>query len=209
MNDNNDDYTVSLLIPVYNEEATITRFYEEVSRVTEPVGEHLEFVFINDGSSDNSVGIIRELIKRDSRVALINFSRNFGKESAMVIIDKIPFPQMTIDLKAERKYCETHRNVTGKYDIFQMVDMPRAIIDLKQGVGRLIRKENDVGVTVICSPALTDGGRKQYRDEILESLPPMYFDSDTGVIPEFWAWHKKHAASGGSAQVYYSGGNSG
>ena len=122
-----------------------------------------------------------------------------GRDLSMVIIDKIPFPQMTIDLKAERKYCETHRNVTGKYDIFQMVDMPRAIIDLKQGVGRLIRKENDVGVTVICSPALTDGGRKQYRDEILESLPPMYFDSDTGVIPEFWAWHKKHDAPEPSA----------
>ncbi len=78
-----DSYTISLLIPVYNEEATIMKFYEVVSRVTAPEGEHLEFVFINDGSSDSSAAIIRELIKRDSRVALINFSRNFGKESAV------------------------------------------------------------------------------------------------------------------------------
>ena len=70
--------------------------------------------------------------------------------------------------------------------------MPRAIIDLKQGAGRLIRKEDDTGVVVICSPALTDGGRKQYRDDILESLPPMYFDTEVSTIREFWDWHRKH-----------------
>ena len=151
---------------------------------------------------DDSLGKEQMTVRfrQDGRAVLIG-TKSFwegvdmpGKDLSMVIIDKIPFPQMTIDLKAERRYCETHRNISGKYGIFEMVDMPRAIIDLKQGVGRLIRKENDVGVTVICSPALTDGGRKQYRDDILESLPPMYFDSDIGVIPEFWNWHRKHDA---------------
>lgn len=115
-----------------------------------------------------------------------------GKDLSMVIIDKIPFPQMSIDLKAERKYCEAHRNPASGYGVFELVDMPRAIIDLKQGAGRLIRKEDDTGVVVICSPALTDGGRKQYRDDILESLPPMYFDTEVSTIREFWNWHRKH-----------------
>lgn len=79
---NSEDWTVALLVPVYNEEETIQNFYDKVSEVVKPIAEHIQFIFVNDGSKDRSVEIVNELIKQDSRVALINFSRNFGKEAA-------------------------------------------------------------------------------------------------------------------------------
>lgn len=75
---------ISLIIPCFNEEEALPVFYEELSRVTKTLLDYeFEFLFIDDGSSDNTLGLLCDLSKRDDRVKYISFSRNFGKEAAM------------------------------------------------------------------------------------------------------------------------------
>lgn len=75
---------ISLIIPCYNEEDALLPLYEELFRVTESMSDYdFEMLFIDDGSKDNTLKIIKELSSADERVKYISFSRNFGKEAAM------------------------------------------------------------------------------------------------------------------------------
>lgn len=75
---------LSIVIPCYNEEDTIPLFYKEVKKISKKMNFlDFEFIFVNDGSRDNSLEVIRNLRKSDKRVMFIDFSRNFGKEAAM------------------------------------------------------------------------------------------------------------------------------
>ena len=76
---------LSLVIPCYNEEQTINIFYNETCKILQSINleEVSEFIFVNDGSSDKTLEILRNLSKNDFRVHYISFSRNFGKESAL------------------------------------------------------------------------------------------------------------------------------
>lgn len=76
---------ISIVVPCYNEEESLPLFYEEVNKVTETMKDKcdFEFLFVNDGSRDKTLSILRDLAKIDSRVRYISFSRNFGKEAAM------------------------------------------------------------------------------------------------------------------------------
>lgn len=75
---------LSVVVPCYNEEETITLFYQELIRVTDENKIDFEIVFVNDGSKDKTIEKIKGLSDRDNRVKYISFSRNFGKESAML-----------------------------------------------------------------------------------------------------------------------------
>ncbi len=75
---------ISLIIPCYNEEEALPPFYEELSRVSAEMSEYaFEFLFINDGSKDKTLQLLKDFAEKDERVKYISFSRNFGKESAM------------------------------------------------------------------------------------------------------------------------------
>ena len=74
---------ISIIVPCYNEEATIPFFYEEIDKISKTIKKNFEFIFVNDGSKDNTIKIIKEYTKKDKRVKYIDFSRNFGKEAAM------------------------------------------------------------------------------------------------------------------------------
>lgn len=74
---------VSIIVPCYNEEEVLTCFYKNIVSVLEQAGSDYELVFVNDGSKDKTLQILRELAKRDSHVCYLSFSRNFGKEAAM------------------------------------------------------------------------------------------------------------------------------
>lgn len=75
---------VSLLIPAYNEEETLPLLYNEINKVLEDIeGFKFEILFVNDGSTDNTLNILRNMQKNDFRINYISFSRNFGKETAM------------------------------------------------------------------------------------------------------------------------------
>ncbi len=74
---------ISIIVPCYNEEQAIPFFYDEITKIAESLKEDFEFIFVNDGSVDKTIDIIKEYAKKDKRVKYINFSRNFGKEAAM------------------------------------------------------------------------------------------------------------------------------
>ncbi len=75
---------VDLIVPCYNESAVLNMFYDEAARVVGSIdGYDFNFIFVNDGSADNTLDIMKELAQKDNRVKYISFSRNFGKESAM------------------------------------------------------------------------------------------------------------------------------
>lgn len=77
---------ISIVVPCYNEEESLPLFYKEVNKVTETMKAkaEFEFVFVNDGSKDNTLEELRNLAKKDKRVRYISFSRNFGKEAGML-----------------------------------------------------------------------------------------------------------------------------
>lgn len=78
---------VTILVPAYNEEESLPLFYKELLKVTDGTlsGQYdFQFLFINDGSSDATPRIIRELRVADSRVCVIDMARNFGKEAGML-----------------------------------------------------------------------------------------------------------------------------
>ena len=74
---------ISIVVPCYNEEEALPLFYAEIDKVSKTMKEDFEFIFVNDGSKDNTIFVIKKFSKEDSRCKYINFSRNFGKESAM------------------------------------------------------------------------------------------------------------------------------
>ena len=74
---------LSVVVPCFNEEESIPLFYREMERVRMEMGEKFEYIFINDGSSDRTLSVLRELHLEDSNVHYLSFSRNFGKEAAL------------------------------------------------------------------------------------------------------------------------------
>ncbi len=75
---------LSIVLPVYNEEENVRLQYENIVSNVEPLKLNFEMIFVNDGSSDGSPDILRELAKKDRRVKVINFRRNFGQTAAMM-----------------------------------------------------------------------------------------------------------------------------
>ena len=76
---------VSILIPAYNEQASLNLLYDTLITVIEPLNTYeWEILFINDGSKDNSLEIIKDLYEKDKRICYVDLSRNYGKEIAMM-----------------------------------------------------------------------------------------------------------------------------
>jgi glycosyltransferase involved in cell wall biosynthesis len=75
---------ISIVIPCYNEQEAIPYFYREINKISKKMKEEFEFIFVNDGSKDNTLITIKRLSKKDTRIKYIDLSRNFGKEAAML-----------------------------------------------------------------------------------------------------------------------------
>lgn len=77
--------TISILVPAYNEEEVITKLYRRLDEVLLRLPDyHWEILFVNDGSKDNTLHLIKKLWQTDKRISYINLSRNYGKETAMI-----------------------------------------------------------------------------------------------------------------------------
>ena len=74
---------ISVVVPCFNEEESIPLFYEEMERVRISMGEEFEYIFINDGSADKTLDVLRELNLLNPYAHYLSFSRNFGKEAAL------------------------------------------------------------------------------------------------------------------------------
>ncbi|MDB4868907.1 MAG: glycosyltransferase [Cohnella sp.] len=74
---------LSVVVPMFNEEEVIDTTYRRLTSVLESIGETYEIVLVNDGSRDRTTDIVRKLCESDSRVKLVDFSRNFGHQIAV------------------------------------------------------------------------------------------------------------------------------
>jgi dolichol-phosphate mannosyltransferase len=75
---------VSLVLPVYNEQENLEPFYKEISKISEKAEDYtFEYIFINDGSKDKSIDILKRISQKDDRARIIDFSRNFGHQMAL------------------------------------------------------------------------------------------------------------------------------
>lgn len=75
---------ISAIVPCYNEEQALPYLYEELIKVAQQMsGQDFEFIFVNDGSKDKTLEVIKALRSKDDRVRYVSFSRNFGKEAAI------------------------------------------------------------------------------------------------------------------------------
>ncbi len=74
---------LSILVPVYNEQECLDALYARLKGVADSLGVDVEMLFVNDGSTDSSLDILQRLAEADSRVAVVDLSRRFGKEIAM------------------------------------------------------------------------------------------------------------------------------
>ena len=76
---------ISVIVSCYNEEESLPLFYQEINKVMEELKKYkFELIFVNDGSKDKTLEVIKTLRKKDNRVRFVSFSRNFGKEAAML-----------------------------------------------------------------------------------------------------------------------------
>ena len=103
-----------------------------------------------------------------------------GEALSLVVIDKIPFappddPVLSARIDEMKKQ---GRNAFIEYQL------PRAVINVKQGAGRLIRDESDRGVLMICDPRMLT---KPYGRKVWQSLPPMQRTKELRTVLEFFA----------------------
>lgn len=76
---------ITIIVPCYNEEKTLPLFYTEIKKVIDSLDEYVwELLFVDDGSRDGTLAIIKALHAADSRIVYLSLSRNFGKENAML-----------------------------------------------------------------------------------------------------------------------------
>ena len=76
---------ISIIIPTYNEEESLPFLYERLDKLMKGMKNYdFEILFVNDGSKDKTISIIKELREKDKRISYVDFSRNFGKEIAMI-----------------------------------------------------------------------------------------------------------------------------
>lgn len=78
---------LSVVVPCYNEEPVLSMFYDRINEIAlqmnQQFGIEFEFLFVNDGSKDNTLSVMKQLANKDKRVKYISFSRNFGKEAGL------------------------------------------------------------------------------------------------------------------------------
>ena len=91
----------SIVVPVYNEQETIPLFYERIIPVMDKTNESYEIIFVNDGSKDNTYNELIKLANKDKRIKVIDFSRNFGQQAALLCGFKESKGEAVIDIDVD------------------------------------------------------------------------------------------------------------
>lgn len=112
---------ISIVVPCYNEEEVIEKFYDEIMKIESKMSASFEIIFVDDGSTDNTLNLMRNLSNNEG-VKYISFSRNFGKEAAMYAGLKASHGDfvtiMDVDLQDPPKLLKDMYEIlqTGEYD---------------------------------------------------------------------------------------------
>jgi len=156
--------------------------YRVMNQVAELLAEQIDNPLLVQGQMAKRK-LLEQFVEQDSAVLLATASfwegiDVRGDKLTCVIIDKLPFASPDDPLLQAR--CEDVRRQGG--EPFSQIQLPQAVIALKQGVGRLIRDVSDRGVLVICDDRLVN---KPYGETFLKSLPDMKRSRDTSKAADF------------------------
>ncbi|WPC42397.1 glycosyltransferase family 2 protein [Clostridium sp. JS66] len=122
----NNKIMYSIVVPLYNEELVVQETYRRLKSVMDSTKENYEILFVNDGSKDKTVDIVKDICRNDGRIKLINFSRNFGHQAAItagmdmalgaaiVVIDADLQDPPEVILEMIKKWKEGYEVVYGK-----------------------------------------------------------------------------------------------
>lgn len=91
----------SIIVPVFNEEETIPLFYERIIPVMDKTNEPYEIIFVNDGSKDNTYNELMKLTNKDKKIKVIDLSRNFGQQAALLCGFKESKGEAIIDIDVD------------------------------------------------------------------------------------------------------------
>lgn len=92
---------ISVVIPLFNEEESIPELHTQLTETLMSIGGKYELIFIDDGSSDNSFGVLQNLKKKDFRIKIIRFRRNYGKSAALMVGFKTALGNFIITMDAD------------------------------------------------------------------------------------------------------------
>lgn len=97
----NNKMAFSVVVPLYNEEESLEELHRRLTLVMQPLSDSFEIIFVDDGSTDNSFGVLKTLHEKDSRVKVIQFRKNFGKAPALTAGFKKAQGEIVITLDAD------------------------------------------------------------------------------------------------------------
>ncbi len=161
---------LDIIVPLYNEEENLADFYNEVKKTLSDIEYRL--IFVNDGSSDNSLKVLKDLYKFDKkRVRVVSFSRNFGKESAIYAGLKNSNAEYTAiidaDLQQDPNYLLDMLNKLDKNDDVDSICMIQA-----QKKNRFFQKLFYKFINKISKTNFVDGASdfRMFRRKVVESI---------------------------------------
>lgn len=99
-----ENFLISLVVPCYNEEMSAAAFTKRSVEVLEKIGQKYEIIFVNDGSRDNTLEVLKNLKNSYSGIRVVNLSRNFGKEAAMTAGIELSLGDVVIPIDADLQH---------------------------------------------------------------------------------------------------------
>ena len=155
-------FMISIVVPAYNEEKAIPLFFNEIEKVSQKIGLEFEYIFVNDGSKDNTLQVLKSLHQEHKHVHYIDFSRNFGKEAALLAgleQSKGDFVAvMDADLQDPPELLEEMYSLllTGEYDV---VGTRRVTRDGEPAIRSFFARLFYLMINKISSTEMIDGAR--------------------------------------------------
>ena len=150
--------TFSFVSPVYNEQEGLETFYNRLTAVAQSLSEPYEIIFVNDGSSDDTAGVIRRLAAADGNIKWVEFSRNFGHQAAVTAGYDYAKGKAVISMDADCQHPpEVIPELVARWrEGFEIVYTVRSDTDgispLRRGIGRLVYK----AIRMVSGVDLTD-----------------------------------------------------
>ena len=155
-------FMISIVVPAYNEEKAIPLFFNEIEKVSQKIGLEFEYIFVNDGSKDNTLQVLKSLHQDHQNVHYIDFSRNFGKEAALLAgleQSKGDFVAvMDADLQDPPELLEEMYSLllTGEYDV---IGTRRVTRDGEPAIRSFFARLFYLMINKISSTEMIDGAR--------------------------------------------------
>ena len=185
----NKETYISIVIPVFNEEDSLKELYEQLSTVMGSIKKKYEIIFVDDGSTDEGISILRSFKEGSDAVKILSFSRNFGQHAAVIAGFKVSRGKIVVTLDADLQ--------NPPQEIPKLINKIEEGYDMAAG-RRLYRKDNllrrlsslimNIIISKITGVKLRDYGcmLRAYNRKIIDCL--LKYGDKSVYIPAFTSW---------------------